>query len=310
MAHLQGRSCCYDYTPPVPGVKQIILPLKTAPMCIIFFYGRSREHTGALISNAGRMVIPMVQRLVHWKTALQAASAAAVLVGLKILVYELGIEFIELNALFTSLIAGGIFLFGLILAGTLSDYKESEKIPSEIVSACASIHEDGLHVKALHQEFDLVRLDRALLGVLDGFHEDAGAIESRKGLEATEALLPSFIEMEKLGVPPNYIVRLKGEEGSMRRTLMRMYYIQRTGFLPSAYILVESIVALILTLLVFVEITPLVTSLIIIIFLTYLFVFILRLLKTLDRPFWHGRRTRDDVSLFLVDELREKLTKV
>jgi hypothetical protein len=45
-------------------------------------------------------------------------------------------EFIGQNALFTSIIAGGIFLFGLILTGTMADYKESEKIPAEIASSC------------------------------------------------------------------------------------------------------------------------------------------------------------------------------
>lgn len=75
-----------------------------------------------------------------WRSALVAALAVPLVVGLKLLVSHLDIEFVELNALFTSIIAGGIFLFGVILAGAMSDYKESERIPAELISGCESIY--------------------------------------------------------------------------------------------------------------------------------------------------------------------------
>jgi hypothetical protein len=113
--------------------------------------------------------------------------------------------------------------------------------------------------------------------------------------------------MEELGVPPNYIVRLKSEEAAMRKSVLRMYHIQRTGFLPSAYIFVQSLVVLMLVMLVFVKIQPLYSSIIVIVFLTYLFVYILGLLRILDRPFREGQHTTDDVSLFLLHEFRQKV---
>lgn len=239
--------------------------------------------------------------------AVRAAAAVPVLVGLKILVHYLGWEFLELNALFTSIIAGGIFLFGVILAGTMSDYKESERIPAEIVSACSSIYEDGLYVRKTRQSFDLEALRGTLLRIIDGFEADAVDDSHRMALEALDGLEGPFIQMEELGVPPNFIVRLKAEEAAMRKSMLRMYYIQRTGFLPSAYFFVQSIVALLLVMLVFVKIQPLYSSVIVIVFLTYLFVFIMGLLKTLDRPFRKAEKTRDDVSLFLLEEFRERL---
>ena len=48
---------------------------------------------------------------------------------LKILFHTFGLEFISLNPLFTSLIAGTIFLIGFLINGVISDYKESEKCP-------------------------------------------------------------------------------------------------------------------------------------------------------------------------------------
>jgi hypothetical protein len=52
--------------------------------------------------------------------------------GLKYLAYYFGYEVMELNALFTTLVAGTIFLLGFLISGVLSDYKESEKSPAEI----------------------------------------------------------------------------------------------------------------------------------------------------------------------------------
>ncbi|MHB8895401.1 MAG: hypothetical protein ACYC99_09540 [Candidatus Geothermincolia bacterium] len=243
-----------------------------------------------------------------WRSpAIVAAAAVPVLVGLKLIVHFTGIEFLELNALFTSIIAGGIFLFGVILAGTMSDYKESERIPAELVSACSSIYEDGLYVAATRDGFDLEDLRATLLKVIDGFYVDAADESSRKALDALGGFQKPFIQMEELGIPPNFIVRLKSEEAAIRKGLLRMYYIQRTGFLPSAYFFVQSIVTLLLVMLVFVKITPLYSSIIVIVFLTYLFVYILGLLKTLDRPFRQGARTRDDVSLFLLHEFKAGL---
>jgi hypothetical protein len=48
----------------------------------------------------------------------------------------------ELNALFTSLVAGAIFLIGFLLAGVLSDYKESEKLPGELVASLKTLSDE------------------------------------------------------------------------------------------------------------------------------------------------------------------------
>ncbi len=186
-----------------------------------------------------------------WRTAAETLVVVAVLVGLKLAVYYLGWEFISVNTLFTSVIGGAIFLFSLILAGTLADFKEGERFPAEMVAACEGIFEDGQFVKATHPEFDLERLRSTILGVVDGFTVDAGDLEARQALGALSGLQASFLEMEALGVPPNYIIRLKGEEGSLRKGLLRMYHIQRTSFLPLAYTLVKSLVVLLLGMLLF-----------------------------------------------------------
>jgi len=231
-----------------------------------------------------------------------------VLVIIKFLLSEFELEIISVNPLFTSLVAGGIFLFSLMLAGTLTDYKESEKLPAEISSACENIFQEAQCCKEIHPEFNLRRLTNTLCNIISGFKEDINSSNSRKALDGVNDLTPSLSEMEKVGVPLVYVSRLKNEQAIIRKSLLRFYYIQRINFLPSAYILVETVIILVLTLLLLSKIEPILDSMLIVFFLSYLFIYILKLLRVLERPFQKEGKTMDDVSLFLLEECERKYT--
>jgi hypothetical protein len=250
----------------------------------------------------------LARQLSRWHIALETSLAVVVVVLLKLLAEYFNLEFITLNPLFTSIIGGGIFLFGLILAGTLADYKEGERLPADIVSACESIYVEGCYTKKTKPNFDLDALTAALREVISGLRADVSNVDSRQALRGLSALSHSFLEMEQLGVPPNYIARLKSEEATVRRALLRMYHIQSTEFLPSAYVLVQSIIALVLVLLVLTRIEPFWDSVIVTVFVTYIFVYVYRLLRFMDRPFRVDADAVDEVSLFLLSEFEERLS--
>lgn len=245
--------------------------------------------------------------LSRWKIALETLGIVAVLVVIKAIVQYYGIEMVGLNPLFTSIIGGGIFLFGLILAGTLADYKESEKVPAEIVAACESIWEEGQYVKKTRPEFDLDRLNAALSGIVESFGTCISENCSSGFRPYLAQLADSFLEMETLGVPPNYITRLKSETSIIRRNLLRVEHIQRTNFLPSAFVLVQSVVGIVLFLLVLTKIEPFFDAVVVLVIVTYLFVYILKLLHRLDTPFRPTEKTKDDVSLFLLRDFARRL---
>ena len=67
-----------------------------------------------------------------WSIAFKIMPLVITIAILKFLSNKFGFEVMELNALFTSLVAGTIFLIGFLISEVLSDYKESEKNPSEI----------------------------------------------------------------------------------------------------------------------------------------------------------------------------------
>jgi hypothetical protein len=224
----------------------------------------------------------------------------------KLLVHELGWEFISLSSIYTSAVAGGIFVIGLIVAGTLSDYKEADKVPAEISAALENIYRDCVAIKETLAAFDLERLRERLLAIVSTFRADLSTPDGRSCLAAIEKLSPSFLELERIEVPANYIVRLRGEQGVIRKVVLRVYHVQRTEFLPSAYILVTTLVALIIAVALFTDIGPLDDSLPIVAFISFFFIYLVRLLKVLDTPFRIDERTMDDVSLFLLREFAQR----
>ncbi len=237
---------------------------------------------------------------------IRTTLVVAAIVSLKLVIALAGWEFIATSPLHTSVVAGAIFIISLMLAGTMSDYKESEKVPTETASAMKSIYREGAYVKAFHPEFRLERLADVLAHLPHTFRDDL-VHGTQHTIETVERLTDSFVEMERLGVPPNYIARLKQEQAVIVRNLMRVAYIQRISFLPSAYALIEAILVLLIGLLLFTEIEPLSTGIVVLAFISFIFVYMLRLLHVLDTPFRAAGAGPDDISLFQIDEIHDEM---
>jgi hypothetical protein len=121
-------------------------------------------------------------------------------------------------------------------------------------------------------------------------------------LDGRRRAVAVILDLERLDVPPNYIVRLRQEQGTVRKSLLRIYQIQRTEFLPPAYILIQTVGGLIIAAMEFTKLDPLYESLAILIVISYFFIYLLKLLKIIDTPFRVDEHTKDDVSLFLLNE--------
>lgn len=251
-------------------------------------------------------------RYLRWRVVGQTALMVLGIIAAKLVISAFSLEFISLSPLFTSVVAGGVFVLGLIVAGTLTDYKEAERVPAEITAALTNIHDDAASFKEAFPDLDLDRLEDTQFRIVDAFLHDLGDPRSTRALEAIDDLNASFLEMDRVGIPATYTSRLRGEQGALRRSVLRVYHVQRTEFLPSAYLLIQSIVVIIITVLAFMEIEPTYEAVIILAFISFFFISLLRLLHIMDRPFHVEERTDDDVSLFLlrrfVDRLNHSLT--
>lgn len=231
----------------------------------------------------------------------------------KFYAHKMGLEFIELNNLISSIIASSTFITGFLLAGVFTDYKEVEKIPAEIRSSLESILSEGDALKRKDKDFDNSKIKEIVKKFINEFEDGLSDTKNHShmtcALDIIYELDLVFDDMEKRGVPPNYMTRLKTEQSQLRKMLLRVYHIQKTNFIPSVSVLVESIVLVVILLLIFIDIDTY-TGMIIFGLLAYLLLYTMRLIKVLEKPFRKGKDdTCDDVSIFLLRELRESLDK-
>jgi len=233
----------------------------------------------------------------------QTVLLVAILVALRAVLWELGVEGMSPTAVSAGIITSGIFVVGLLVAGTLSDYKDAERAPSDLAAGLHTILRECEAVHAVWGKPELPSLRRRLVAVVTTLRADIDAGDSRTCQAAIEEVSETFLELDDTDVPPNTIARLRTEQAGLRKALLRVYQLQREDFLPSAWAMIVAIVVFILALLMFTNFDGLAESLATIGFLSFFFISLLRLLSIISTPFKLGAEwTEDDVSLFLLNE--------
>jgi hypothetical protein len=241
------------------------------------------------------------------KVAIQSAIIVPILLAARWGVEEADWQFISTSALLSAVVSGGIFVAALVVAGTLSDYKESERVPAEMVAGLQSILTDCKMFKKEKPSFDLIGLERRLRNVIRAFNDDLRNPGQRSCLDAIDQISESFAELDRLEVIATYISRLRGEQSSIRKLVLRTYHIQETDFVPSAFTLVGAIVLLAIGLLTFTETESDAESYVVLGAIYFFLVYLTRLLRILDTPFQPRESSHDDVDLKLLGELTERI---
>lgn len=221
-----------------------------------------------------------------WSIAFKILPLLILVAILKFLSHKFGLEILELNALFTSLVAGTIFLIGFLISGVLSDYKESEKIPSDIAATMKSLFDDtytiykGKNSESVHQ---FLEFQKSFVNVLmDWFYKKA---RTQSILNKISMMNDFFVEFDKEGVQANYIIKMKNEQNSIRKFIVRIDTIRDTQFVGSAYAIVEAMGFLIAFGLLIIKIDPFYASLFFTLLVTFLISYMFLLIKDLDNPF-------------------------
>ena len=249
-----------------------------------------------------------VQQGKLFKIFWRALLAAALVVSVKYILHRLNWEPIQQSSLHNSVISSVTFVIGFLLSATIADYKESERIPAEFAAQLEDMYDDAAQIHASYPVFDLEGFRKQLRLVALGFTEDVRkkSYDARKDIRG---LGPYFAEMERGKVPPNFIVKLKQQQSILLRARHRVNYIQRIKFIPSATILSRSIVAALIVLLMMTNIDPFFASLAVVGLITFVLVYMLILIHVISKPFHKAGKTRDDVSLFLINDAAEYLKK-
>jgi len=209
-----------------------------------------------------------------------------VLVGIaKCVVSALGLEDIEINPLYTGLVAGNIFLLGFLLSGVLSDFKEAEKLPVELTASLESIADELLSIHKMKDSPQALAGVRHVSATVDSI---VGWLHGRITLAPVMAHVSAFngvfASLEEQ-TQPGYITRIKGEQNAVRRMIMRINAIRGTSFVAAGFTVAALTSVLLITLLLFIDVAPVVTDTILICILTFLLVYVLLLVRDLDNPF-------------------------
>ncbi len=228
------------------------------------------------------------------------------IIVVKYTLHALGWEVLTLGSLHTSVITGTFFVLGFILSATIADYKESERIPADIASIIQNMYDDALSIHSVYPDFDLKAFKRKMHRIATSVGDD---IRDKKfqTQEDIHRLNEVFVDMEKAKVPANFIVKLKQQQAQLLRALLRVAYIQRIRFVPSATVLARTVATLSIALIVFTEIEPFYGGLALAAVISLILVYVLRLIEVISTPFHRGGKTQDDVSLFLIDQTVERL---
>ncbi len=221
--------------------------------------------------------------------------------------YEGLVKFSEIGLVIT----GGIFLIGFMLAGTISDYKESEKIPAELACAIETIEDTLLLGHNFKGGFDLSEARRQLNEVTESiinWFKHGGSEEDV--FRRINSITNIALTMEKAAVGA-IAARVTGEQHNLRKLFSRVNVIKKTGFLSTGYALLEVLTVVIISLMLVAKFENETISIIIISFITQIFVYMLRLIRDVDEPFEYspsGKARASDIDLFpLMDyDLRAK----
>lgn len=243
-----------------------------------------------------------------WMIVIKAMVVAVIVAGVKFGLHALNLEFIRIDSLISALISGVIFTIAILLAGVMTDFKESEKIPGELAAS----------IKTLHKDFELLEFtakketDSALMHLNSLISVIIKQFESNKWKQSEIGEIIEKIDddiklMAAMNMPPPYVIKMRNELHNIEKISNRIDTIEETDFLPAAYALSQVAVLLVMLILLFSILDPYVIGMAIIFTVTFLITGILVLIKDMDNPFETGGTGSADVDLSHIYKLDKYL---
>lgn len=247
-----------------------------------------------------------------WSIALRVAPLTVATALAKVGADRIGWDTVELTQLHTGLVAGNIFLIGFLLAGTLTDYKESERIPSELAARAETIA-DECEILYRDTGAEAARQCLAQVGAfarsLNSWLRGSSPVEAP--LEAIEGFNGHFLAFQPL-TQPNFIVRLKQEQALLRLLVFRVNTIKETSFVGAGYVIAWISSLLLVIALVLADFAAIGAELFMVCAITFLVTYLVLLIRDLDDPFDYdenGRRGSAEVSLAPLDWLVRRMAE-
>jgi len=186
-----------------------------------------------------------------------------------------------------------------MLAGVFTDYKESEKIPSELANSLSSIWQEAyIQSKNLgksNQPNAGILLQKKLFDFVVKFRADflTGRSDAIKDLvDTVDSFSDDFLRMDNEGTSATFTSRIRNEQANIRRLLFRIETVRDTTFLPSLLKVIEVVIVLFTVVMLLLNITPRINGVVLIFFYAFLLTSIILILEDLDNPFNYGSKLK------------------
>lgn len=256
----------------------------------------------------------MLKRMVpqKWRLTAQVLPLVVLVVGIKLVVHAMGLEFLPLSTLFTAIISANIFLIGFLISGVLADYKESEKLPGELASSLETMADEAIIIFKAKRDGAALRY----LADLETFsHTVDRWFHKRERTTTVMHALTDFNDhfraFESL-TQANFIARMKQEQASIRRMLNRIHTIRETSFNAAGYAIAEGITFLLSVGMVFLTIEPYYASIFFVAFVSFVLLYMVMLIHDLDNPFGYYEKAAlsEEVSLKPLHDVQRRLADI
>lgn len=222
----------------------------------------------------------------HFRLVLRALPVAVVVLVARFLLHTT----FDVKGIVTFSDAGAVItaasiIVGLMLAGVIADYKESEKLPAVLGGALTGLQSmatAGLSVKDVDPSWVRPRVAAVAIAVDRWLH---GQITDAELWEAQADVVPLVVDVERAGAPSHYIGRMLTSSADLSSTLSRIQVIRNTSFIRAGYVLMQLMVAIVLLLLVIIDFTSPVMKWVVPAVLSIAYAYLILLVRDVDDPF-------------------------
>jgi predicted membrane chloride channel (bestrophin family) len=218
----------------------------------------------------------------------------------------------EMTSFFPSILTGIIFILGFLLAGVVTDYKESEKIPNEIAASLFALWQEADYLRSVSGSKYAETLMDKIKTFIPTLKHDFFILENNQLAQLLDSLSADIIEIGKEGAAPNYVMRMKTEVASLKKTINRITVIKSTDFIPSVFISIQAIAIVFLSVYCLLNVDPWWGGLILVNIFTFVIFTILYLIKDMEDPFGYdgsGELKSDEISLEVLDNLQKEFNQ-
>lgn len=245
----------------------------------------------------------------RWRIALKTTPLVVIILLVKFVAHYYGYEFLTLSSLFTAIISANIFLIGFLISGTLVDYKESEKLPSELSASLETMADEALIIyqskKSTEAKNFLLKLSHFNKALIDWFYKKE---KTNDLMDKLRSFNDDFFAFENQ-TQANFIVRLKQEQNLIRKIIKRIDTIRDTSFLGTGYAVAEIMTLFLVLGLIFIKMDPFYEGAVFVTLVSFILIYMNYFIKDLDNPFGYSKEDSldDEVSLKPILDTKKRL---